>query len=298
VDTLTALALFVRVAETRSFSEAARHLRLTPSAVSRSVARLERELDARLLHRSTHAVTLTEAGQAFYERAARVVGDFEDARQALAESQSGPSGTLRVDAPLGFGRMVLGPAVPEFLARYGDVRVELSLRDRFVDPVAESLDVLVRVGEPREASLAMRRVGVGRMVVCGAPAYLKRRGVPRTPGDLAGHECLGFLRGGAARPWVLGQGEGAVEIAPRGRLASDNAELLRDAAVAGMGLVCLLDFMVERDLGAGALRKVLDGDAHERRNVYALQPLHRRPSAKARAFVDFLAERLGASSGR
>jgi DNA-binding transcriptional LysR family regulator len=296
MDTLHALALFVRVAEAQSFSEAARQHRMTPSAVSRSIARLEKSLDARLLHRSTHAVALTEAGRAFYERAARVVADFDEAKGLLGRALVAPRGTLRIDAPLGFGRMVLGPALPAFLARHREVNVEIALRDRFVDPIAEGVDVVIRVGQPKEASLAMRKVGIGRMVVCGTPSYLKRHGTPRAVSELARHECLGFLRAGRARPWVFGIGEEARTIAPRGRVASDNAELLRDAAIAGVGLVCLLDFMVARDIASGALRTVLDGEEHERRSVYALQPLHRRASPKVRAFVDFLMETL--ESGR
>ncbi len=288
MDTLTSLSLFVRAAEAKSFSEAARQLRITPSAVSRSIARLERELDARLLHRSTHAVTLTEVGQAFYERAARVVADFEEARAALGHAQSGPRGTLRIDAPLGFGRMVLGPALPGFLARYRDVKVELSLRDPMVDPIAEGIDLLVRVGESKEASLSVRKLGVARMRVCGAPSYFKKHGVPRTIGDLAKHECLPFLRAGRPRPWVFGVGATPAEVVPRGRLATDNAELLRDAAIHGLGLVCLLDFMVERHVASGDLRPVLEDVEPERRSLYALQPLHRHPAAKVTAFVDYL----------
>src|SRR5262245_29600141 len=185
MDMLGALALFVRAAESRSFSEAARHFRMTPSAVSRSIARLERELDARLLVRTTHAVTLTETGQTFYERAARIVADLADAREAVEHERRGPRGTLRVDAPLGFGRVVLRPLVPAFLARHPDLRVEMSLRVAFVDTVAEGVDVLVRVGEPTEASLSARRLGVARMVIAASPKYLKQRGRPRSVSDLS-----------------------------------------------------------------------------------------------------------------
>jgi DNA-binding transcriptional LysR family regulator len=297
MDTLGAMALFVRAAETRSFSETARQLRITPSAVSRSIARLERELDARLLHRSTHAVTLTEAGQAFLERATRVVAEFEEAKDALEHGHRGPRGTLRVDAPLGLGRLVVAPMLPSFLTRYPDLRVELSLRDRIVDPIAEGIDVLVRIGEPKEASLTMRKVGVARFVVCGAPAYFKRRGVPKSVADLARHDCLAFLRAGRPRPWILrepdgGDGAPPIEMIPRGRFATDNADALRDLAVAGLGLICLLDFMVTREIAARQLRTVLDERTIEQRTLFALQPLHRQASAKARVFIDHLVDRL------
>ncbi len=265
---------------------------MTPSAVSRSVARLEKELDARLLVRSTHAVTLTETGHVFYERAARIVADLAEARQAVEHERGGARGTLRVDASLGFGRTVLRPLIPEFLARHPDVRVELSLRDAFVDPVVEGVDVLVRLGEPTEASLSARKLGVGRMVIAGSPKYLKQRGTPRSVDDLAKHECLAFLRAGRPRPWLVARGEATTEFAPRGRFATDNAEALRDAAVDGLGLVCLLDFMLRRDVEAGRLRVVLESESRESRPLYAVQPCHRHPSAKVRAFVDFLVEKL------
>jgi DNA-binding transcriptional LysR family regulator len=298
MDMFSALALFVRAAETKSFSEAARHFRMTPSAVSRSVARLEQELDARLLVRTTHAVTLTETGQVLYERAARIVADLAEAREAVEHDRRGARGTLRVDASLGFGRTVLRPLIPEFLARHPDLRVELSLRDAFVDPVVEGVDVLIRLGEPTEASLSVRKLGTGRMVIAGSPRYLEQRGTPRSFEDLSRHECLAFLRAGRPRPWLVARGEATIEFAPRGRFATDNAEALRDAAVDGLGLVCLLDFMVSRDVEAGLLRVVLEQECVESRSVYAVQPFHRHPSAKVRAFVDFLVEMLAPAKAR
>ena len=151
MDTLGAIQLFVRAAETRSFSETARQLRMTPSAVSRSIARLERELDVQLMLRSTHMVSLTEAGELFFERASRMVRDFAEAKEAVEHGQRGPRGTLRVDAPLGLGRLVIGPKLPRFLVRYPELRVALSLRDAMVDPVADRIDVALRIGEPKES---------------------------------------------------------------------------------------------------------------------------------------------------
>ena len=139
----------------------------------------------------------------------------------------------------------------------------------------------------------MRKIAVGRMLVCGSPKYLRKHGVPKKPEDLSNHECLGFLRGGRMRTWAVGRGDARTEFVPRGRFATDNAELLRDAAVDGMGLVCLLDFMVRRDVDAGALRVVLGDEMLEHRPIYALQPLHRHASTKVRAFVDHLVEAMG-----
>lgn len=291
MDTLGAIQLFVRAAETRSFSETARQLRMTPSAVSRSIARLERELDVRLMLRSTHTVSLTEAGELFFERASRMVRDFDEAKEAVEHGQRGPRGTLRVDAPLGLGRLVIGPKLPRFLARYPELRVALSLRDSMVDPVADRIDVVLRIGEPKDSLLTARRLAIGQMVVCAAPAYLKRRSVPRTRADLDAHECLPFLQRESPRPWVFTRG-GEYAFTPCGRLGTDNAELLRDAAIAGLGLVCLMDFMVAAELAAGTLRRVLSDEPLGERPLYALQPAHRQASPKARAFIDYLVEEL------
>ncbi len=294
MDTLAALTVFVRAAESGSFSQAARLLGMTPSAASRSVTKLERELDARLLHRSTHALALTEAGELYYQRAAQVLRDLHDARDQVSALESRPRGTLRVDASVGFGQIVLGPLLPAFLAEHRDLRVELTLRDRTIDPVAERMDVVIRVGPPRLEAVTARQLTSARLVVCGAPSYLERRGTPRSPADLARHECLGLVVRGKVLPWRFrGDDDGVVEITPRSRLACDHGALLRDAALAGSGLVRLLDIFVARELASGALRPVLDGQGSEPPTpVHALQPVHRRSSAKARAFIDFLVRRL------
>jgi DNA-binding transcriptional LysR family regulator len=293
MDTMSALDLFVRTVDGQSFSEAARQLRMTPSAVSRCIARLESELGTRLLQRSTHAVSLTEDGRALYERAIHIVADYHQARAELESRSKGPRGTLRVDAPLGFGRLVIGPLLPRFLARYPELSVELTLRDVAIDPIAESVDLLLRVGDVSDGSLSLRKLGAGKMVVCGAPGYLRKHGTPRSVSELAQHQCLVFLRGTKPRSWVYADGGERKEWVPRGRLCSDNAELLRDGAVAGLGLVYLLDFMVRDQVAEGKLRVVLDQLSLER-PLYALWPLQRVPSAKVRAFVDFLAHALRA----
>jgi DNA-binding transcriptional LysR family regulator len=293
MDTFAALTVFVRAAETGSFSAAARLLGLTPSAVSRSVTRLERELDARLLHRSTHAIALTEVGETFFRRASAVLRDLDDAREQVSALESRPRGTLRVDASVGFGQIVLGPLLPVFLAEHRDLRVELTLRDRTIDPVAERMDVVIRVGPPRLEAVTARKLTTARLVVCGAPSYFERRGVPRTPADLARHECLDLVMRGRVSPWRFQVADEPIDVVPQGRLACDHGGLLRDAALAGAGLVRLLDLFVAPQLASGALRAVLDGQGREPpTTVHALQPSHRRSSAKARAFVDFLVARL------
>ncbi len=190
MDRLQALQAFVRVAETHSFSEAARRLRSSKSAVSRNVGALESALGARLFNRTTRSLNLTEAGRAYFERVSRVLADLEEADHALSHLQAKPRGRLQVSAPMSFGFLHLAPALPDFLARYPEVDVELSLSDRYVDVVDEGFDLAMRIGALQDSSLMARRLAPIRMALCASPDYFQRRGTPQSPDDLKSHECL------------------------------------------------------------------------------------------------------------
>ena len=181
MDRFAAIESFVKVAETRSFSEAARRLRSSKSAISRNVGALEAELGARLFHRTTRSLTLTEAGRGYFERASRILADLEEANLAVTQLQSAPRGRLRVNAPMSFGFLHLAQALPDFLAIHPDVSVELVMNDRFVDLVDEGFDVAVRIGSMEDSSLIARRLAPVRRVACASPAYLKARGAPASP---------------------------------------------------------------------------------------------------------------------
>jgi DNA-binding transcriptional LysR family regulator len=292
MDRLVAMEAFVRAADGRSFSQAARQMRLSKSVVSRQIAALEAALGARLLQRTTRTLTLTEAGRLYLERARRVLAEVEDAERSVGQLSDAPRGQLRVSAPMSFGFLHLAAAIPAFLARHPDVTVDMSLTDRFVDLVEEGFDVAVRIGRLRDSSLVARRLAPSRLVVCGSPGYLARRGVPRVPADLAGHECLHNTN--IEGQWAFALPDGGVQMVDvSGRLSANNGDALQAAAREGAGLVYLPSFIVGEDLQAGRLVSVLDGFTTVGATVNAVYPHARHLSPKVRVFVDFLAERFG-----
>jgi DNA-binding transcriptional LysR family regulator len=294
MDRLAAIEAFVRVAESGSFSKAAERLHSSKSAVSRQVSALEAELGARLIHRTTRALTLTEAGRSYFEQAVRILADLAEANASVGQLQAAPRGRLRVSAPMSFGFLHLAPAVPDFLARHPDVELDLIMNDRFVDLVDEGFDVAVRIGTLADSSLVARKLAPMRRAVCAAPSYLARRGTPASPDELKTHECLCYSNVGMAQEWRFVRADGrpwSVEV--RGRLHANNGDALRAAALRGFGLAVLPSFLVGRDFQSGALVPVLEEFLPQDSAVYAVYPHARHLSPKVRAFVDFLAERFG-----
>ncbi|WP_437872590.1 LysR family transcriptional regulator [Sorangium sp. So ce363] len=289
---LAAIELLVATVETGSFSRAARRLGVTPSAVSRRVMRLEQELGVALLARTTRSLRLTDDGQAFYARCVRIVEELGEATEAIARASKQPVGLLRVDAPVALGRDVIAPSLPRFAARYPDVRINLTLRDQHVDPVAEGLDLLVRIGPLGDSSLVARRLGASRLVHCAAPSYVARRGAPATPADLAHHDCVGYLRDG--RPsgfrFLTGDGDAVLEVPISGPFHANDVDVLRHLAIAGSGIIAMFDFLAKDALAAGTLVTVLDEFPTTTWPIHALYPKNRHLLPKVRVFVDFLAE--------
>jgi len=294
MDQLAAMTAFARVAEARSFSEAARRLRTSKSVVSRQVAGLEAELGARLFHRTTRSLTLTEAGRAYYERVARILADVEEANASVGRLQAAPRGRLRLNAPMSFGVRHLAPALPAYLARFPEVEVDMVMTDRFVDLIEDGFDVGVRIGRLGESSLVARRLAPLRRVVCASPAYLAAHGTPATPGDLGAHACLCYSNLAPADEWTFATPEGRLwPVAVHGRLRVDNGDALRVAALGGLGLATLPSFIVGADLQAGTLVSVLGEFVPQAGAVHAVYPHARHLSPKVRSFVDFLAELFG-----
>ncbi len=294
MDRLAAMTAFARVAETRSFSEAARRLGVSKSVVSRQIMALETDLGARLFHRTTRSLTLTEAGQGYYERVSRILADVDEANQSVTRLQAAPRGRLRVNAPMSFGVRHLAPAIPDFLALHSEVEIDMSMNDRFVDLVDEGFDVAVRIGRLTDSGLVARKLAPLRRVVCASPAYLAAKGVPRTPADLAAHQCLSYSNMAVSDEWSFVGAAGrpmAVEV--KGRLRVNNGDTLRIAALRGLGLVTQPSFIVGADLQAGTLVGVLSEYVAQDGAVHAVYPHSRHLSPKVRAFVDFLAERFG-----
>lgn len=295
MDRLAALTAFAAVAEAGSFAAAARRLGRSTSRLSRQVAELEAALGIRLLHRTTRALTLTEAGRSYHEQVARILAELEAADLSVGRLQAAPRGRLRVAAPMSFGVLHLAPALPAFLDRYPEIDLDMAMNDRFVDLVEEGFDLAVRIGRLAESSLIARRLAPLRRVLCASPAFLAAYGTPRTPDDLARLPCLGysnllpqedwsFVDPASGRPWP---------VRIKARLRVNNGDALRLAALAGVGLAPLPSFLVGPDLAAGTLVSLLDPYLRQEGAIHAVYPPARPLSPKVRAFVDFLAERFG-----
>jgi DNA-binding transcriptional LysR family regulator len=292
LDQLADMATFACVVETQGFSRAARRLGLSKATVSKRVARLEDRLGTRLLNRTTRRLSLTESGSVFFEHCTRMVAEAVEAEAAVAGLAARPTGTLRVNAPMSFGRLHLGPLLPEFLSRYPELSVDIELDDRFLDIVDAGFDVAVRVADLPDSSLVARRVAPARRTVCGAPAYFARRGTPRTPDDLIGHNCLYYRYLATRGGWPFARAGREWRVPVSGSLSANNGELLISAALSGAGLVFVPTFMVGEHLRSGALVEVLREYSSGAPAVYALYPHRRHVSVKVRAFIDFLVEKF------
>ncbi|WP_027521085.1 LysR family transcriptional regulator [Bradyrhizobium sp. Ec3.3] len=292
MDKLASLRAFAKVVELGSFSEAGRALRLSRSAVSKYVGELEDELGVQLLNRTTRRVSPTENGQAYFERVLGIIGELEAADQAVSQSQAAPRGLLRVNAPMSFGTLRLGPAIAEFMQRYPELRIQLVLSDENVDPLQDGLDVTLRIADLESSSLIARKIVPIARLICASPDYFQRHGVPAHPNDLRDHNCLtyGFLSTG--NQWKLSGKDGDHWIQPSWMLCVNNAEVLRDAAVAGRGIALLPVFIGEDALQTGRLRTCLDDYHAPPLALYALYPPTRHLALKVRLFIDFLVERF------
>lgn len=279
------LQIFVAVVEQRSFSAAARANDTTLSATSKRVSRLEDLLGARLLERTTRSVLPTDAGASFYAHAARILSDLGEAENEISSLGGKPSGTLRVNAPLLLGERHLVPLLAGFLAKYPDVRLELTLSDTFVNLVADRVDVALRVGALVDSSLVRMKVGAARGVIVASPAYLKRAGHPETPRDLARHVCLRYANIPAAKEWRFRSPAGEMTVPVVGNLTINHGGGLREAAIAGVGIARLPDFLVADAVDAGDLVELLPGFAVEPTGIHLVHVTRGRPLPKLEAFL-------------
>ena len=295
MDTVAAMIVFAKVVEANSFSEAARRLGQSKSAISKQVAGLEDRLGARLLNRTTRRLSVTEVGAALYERCARIAAEVEAAEQVVTHLHAAPRGTLRVNAPMSFGHLHLAPAIPAFLDRYPEVAIDLTLNDRFVDLVDEGFDLAIRVARLNDSSLVARKLAPERVVVCAAPSYVARRGAPQAPADLTAHDCIVYAQPSPQDQWSFVDREGRRSaVAVRGRLQANNGDAIRAALLAGAGVGRLPTFLVGADICEGRLVRLLpEYDSVFEGGVYAIYPHSRHLSPKVRAFVDFLVESFG-----
>ncbi len=293
MDSLSALSVFVRIAETGSFSAAARELGVSKSVVSKRLAALEERLGARLINRTTRHLGLTEVGTAFLDRAQRILAELDEAEQAVSRLSTEPRGTLRINAPMSFGVLHVAPLLAEFMALYPDLSVTMDLNDRKVDLIEEGYDLAVRIADLPDSSLIARRLAPARRTVCASPAYWARKGKPETPADLAAHDCLIYSYLQSGNEWRFRDAAGPVSVSVEGPFRANNGDALRAAALAGLGVCFSPTFIVGEDLRAGRLVSVLDAFEDRSLSVYAVYPHRRHLSAKVRAFVDFLVDRFG-----
>jgi DNA-binding transcriptional LysR family regulator len=287
------MEVFVRAVELGGFSPAARALRMTPSAVSKLVARLERRLGARLINRSTRKLLLTAEGQAFLERAHLVLADLDEAERAVTVGAV-PRGLVRVNCNVPFGLHRLLPLVPRFTAAHPEVRLDIALTDRVIDLMDERADVAIRVGSMRPSQLMARKLGQSRMAVVAAPTYLAGRGVAQTPYDLDAHNCIAFNFARHVDEWPFVVDGTHVSLPARGDVVAGDGEISRRLALAGQGVTRLSLFHIRQDIKAGRLVPMLEaynpGDVEEVNVVYVGHG--GRLPARVRALIDFLAEEV------
>lgn len=293
MDKLKSMTIFMRSAQSGSFSEAARQLGMAPSAVSRAVLRLEDELGVRLLQRTTRSLTLTEAGDRFYQRAQQILNDLEEAELEVKRSQSMPIGTLRLDLSFAFGKLHIAPALLRFAAQYPELKLNVSFNDRLIDLTEEGIDATVRVGLSSDSSLIMHHLATAHYLTCASPQYLAQYGTPTKPTDLLQHRCVNFIfpQTGREPEWKFEQDGKALDFAVDSYLQFNNSEVILEAVIQGAGISQLPKFIAASAISQGDLQPVLQSYATRSGLPLAvLYPQKRYLSAKVRVFVEFMKE--------
>ncbi|MEM9063023.1 MAG: LysR family transcriptional regulator [Pseudomonadota bacterium] len=294
MDRLTALNVFRNVVELGSFAAASRHLGLSPAAISKNVSELEAHLTTRLINRTTRRMSLTEAGNSYFESISRVLDDLADADGMLQAMQNTPTGVLRVSAPMTVTLVGLSEAIPKFLERYPDLELDLRLDDRRVDLIEEGYDIALRGSDSLEDSgLIARKLATMDHVLCAAPSYFKRNGKPVRPEDLTRHSCVRFSLSDHADEWTFRAGRKVVKVAVRGRYKVSSSLAVRDALRAGFGLSLIPRMYVRDDLASGRLVTALPHWIPNETSLFAVYPSKRFLLSKVRGFLDFLVTELG-----
>lgn len=294
MDKFESIRAFIQVVEHAGFAAAARSMNVSRSAVNKLVINLENDLGIQLLNRTTRRVNPTETGLAFYERCTRIMADLEEAELSISQLHDEPRGNLRVNAPMSFGVLYLSKNVAEFAARYPDLRVQLTLDDRLVDPIEEGYDVNIRIADPKKSSsLINQYIAPMHYVLCASPAYLKRHGNPTCPDDLRHHSCLHYGYLSTGNQWKLVGEDEEYAIPIHGAMCSNNGEVLCDAAVNSLGIALLPEFIACNALQRGQLEALLPTYQLPDLSVFAVYPVNRHLSVKVKMFVEFLLEHFG-----
>jgi DNA-binding transcriptional LysR family regulator len=293
MDRLDGIAAFTLVVDTGSFTAAAQRLRISKSAVSAHVQRLEERLGVQLLNRTTRRIATTEAGRAYHQYCVRILADAEAAEQAAGALHREPRGTLRISAPDSFGWMHVAPAIAAFRQRFPDIAIDLRLQGRHVNLVDEGFDLAIRIGTLPDSPLVVRKLAPSRVVLCAAPSYLKGAGEPAAPHDLSSHPGLCFPPLWRDGHWRLAGRQREERVPVSAAIVSNSAEVLRAGALADVGIALLPIWAIAEDVRAGALRLVLPQWMPPSSVIHAVYPGNRRMSAKVRTFVDHLARHFG-----
>lgn len=290
MDTLTSMKVFAAVVESGSFAAAADRLDMSRAMTSKYVAHLEEHLGTRLLQRTTRKLTLTESGATYYERCVQILADISEAEEGALHLNETPRGTLRLTVPVSFGILHMGPVISDYMKQYPDVKVDILVTDRRVDLLEEGLDMAIRIGSLSESGLVAKKFASDRLVICAAPEYLKRHGTPQTPADLAQHNCLIYSYAAAGDEWKLDGPGGQHTVKVSGTLRATNGDMVKLAALGGVGLIRQPVFICADDLRNGKLVEVLPEYKSYDLGIYAVYPSRKHLSAKVRSFVDFIAD--------
>jgi DNA-binding transcriptional LysR family regulator len=288
MDRLGAMEMFVRIVETGNFSAVARQLGTTQPTISKQLTALERQLQTRLLNRSTRSLSLTEAGATYYERCRRIIDEVREAEGALGRLQSALTVTLHVNGSIALGQIFVAPLVLKFQRQYPGLAIELSLSDRYIDLVEEGVDVAVRVGRLADSNLVARRLGSTRRVLVATPAYLATHGTPQRPEDLVHHSCLLYAYLSTGNEWGFKGPEGEIRVRVHGNFKANNGEVIRQALLANVGVAMSPDWLIHDKLESGEVVALLPEFAPPPLEISAVYPSGRHVSTKVRTFIEFL----------
>lgn len=286
------MQVFVRVVEKGSFSAAADECDISPTMVGKHIRHLEERMGVRLLNRTTRRQSLTEAGRIYYERCKEALAAVDAAEACACVMQLTPRGVLRVNAPVSFGANALVKAIGDYLQRYPDVRIELSLDDRVVDLIGEGYEVAIRIGSLPDSSLIARRLASYRMVICASPAYLDAYGTPHSPEQLARYNCMGFMYSVSQKHWQFIDENGTSEVQVNGNLRVNNGQALRTAALCGLGIIMQPEVLLSEDLATGRLARILPDQELPSYPMHIVYPSNRNMTPKLASFVEFISTRF------
>ena len=293
MDKFASMEAFTQVVESGGFAAAARKMGVSRSTVNKLVINLEDELKVQLLQRSTRQVNPTPTGLAYYERCINILAEVAAAEGIVSQLQTEPKGILKINAPMSFGTLYLGKAIANFMVQYPDLQIQLTLNDRFIDPVAEGYDITIRIAQPDVSpSLVTEEIAPVARVLCAAPSYLEKHDVPSDPNELINHSCLHYGHIITGNQWLLSDHKKNYQITVKGALCSNNGEVLKDAAVQGLGIALLPTFIVQAELDSERLAIILPDYQPPMIHLCLVYPLNRHTNTKVKLFTQFFQERF------